>query len=77
MTRDELLSIEQVSDWLQVPVATLRTWRTRGAPGGSLPVIKVGKHLRYRARDVETWLASNTSDRTKPPPLRVSQRRTA
>ena len=51
---DPLLSPEDVSDWLQIPVGTLYQWRyRRRGPNG----IMVGRHLRYRRSDVESWLA--------------------
>jgi len=48
-----LLSIEELAAYLQVPVATVRTWRVRG---GGPPGYRVGKHVRYRREDVDTWL---------------------
>ena len=58
---DTLLSIEQVSDWLNVPVETLRSWRKRGT--GPLAV-KIGKSLRYRQQHVEAFLDAHTERRT-------------
>lgn len=53
MESDQLLTLKQVADLLQVPRQTLYGWRTRneGPPG-----LKVGRHVRYRLRDVEKWL---------------------
>lgn len=51
--RRPLASVEEVSAYLGVPVATLYAWRHRGlGPRAS----KVGRHLRYRWADVERWL---------------------
>jgi excisionase family DNA binding protein len=56
-----LLSIEEVAEYLDVPVATVRTWRAnKSGPRG----IRVGKHVRYRPSDVELWLDL----RSDPPP---------
>lgn len=74
---DQLLTIDQVADWLQIPVATLRDWRARGAPGTPLPAIRVGGHVRYRRADVDAWLDANTADRAAPRRLRATRRRTA
>lgn len=53
MTTAQLLTPAEVAQQLQVPVATLYGWRTRGkGPEG----IRVGKHLRYRQEDLDTWL---------------------
>ncbi len=50
---DRLLSIRDVAEWLQVPVQTLYRWRYLGE---GPPTLKMGKHLRYRAADIEAWL---------------------
>lgn len=50
---DNLLSPQQLADYLGIPVKTVYTWRTNNVgPEG----IKVGKHVRYRQSSVETWL---------------------
>lgn len=50
---EPLLTIEQVAEWLNVPVHTLRTWRKKGiGPVGLL----VGKSLRYERTSVEKFL---------------------
>lgn len=52
-----LLSPQQLADYLGVPLATVYRWRHESTgPRG----IKVGKHVRYRRRDVEAWLESKT-----------------
>jgi predicted DNA-binding transcriptional regulator AlpA len=54
-----LLKPQEVADILGVPVATLYGWRYRRiGPNG----LKVGRHLRYRAEDVERFI-SNSADR--------------
>ena len=52
---DSLLNVEDLPEYLGVPVATLYAWRHRrlGPPG-----FRVGKHLRYRRLDVEDWISS-------------------
>jgi excisionase family DNA binding protein len=51
--RTPLWTAEQVSEYLQVPVATLYQWKHKGTgPRAS----RVGRHLRYRSADVELWL---------------------
>lgn len=53
--REELWSVEQLAAYLKVPVATVYSWRSKGyGPVG----IRVGRYVRYRASDVEAWLAS-------------------
>ncbi len=48
-----LLAPAQVVEYLQVPVNTLYRWRTTG---DGPPAARVGKHLRYRQRDVDAWV---------------------
>lgn len=50
---DRLLTAQEVADFLGVPVATLYSWRHKHeGPRG----FRVGRHVRYRAADVEAWL---------------------
>lgn len=50
---DRLLSAQELADYLRVPVATLYAWRYRGE---GPPGFRIGKHLRYRWRDVKGWI---------------------
>lgn len=57
--RQPMASIEEVSEYLGVPVTTLYSWRSqRKGP----PAARVGRHLRYRWDDVDAWLAKQTKD---------------
>jgi excisionase family DNA binding protein len=48
-----LLSVQDLSAVLGVPESTLYGWRTQGkGPRG----IRVGRHLRYRPDDVQSWI---------------------
>ncbi|GAA0509284.1 helix-turn-helix domain-containing protein [Saccharopolyspora thermophila] len=50
-----LWGIQDVADYLGVPVNTLYQWRTRGyGPTGR----KIGKYLRFKPEDVERWFES-------------------
>ncbi len=51
-----LLDIDEVADYLGIPKNTLYKWRVDGKGPRA---IKVGKHLRFRRSDVETWLDQN------------------
>jgi hypothetical protein len=46
-----------VSQLLGVPEATLATWRCTGRV--KLPYFKIGGHVRYRASDIEAFIAAN------------------
>ncbi len=50
---DRLLTVEDLAEYLGVPVATIYAWRyhRQGPPG-----FRVGKYLRFRWSDVETWI---------------------
>lgn len=50
-----LWTVQDVSEYLRVPVQTLYSWRTQGS---GPPARRVGKYLRYRPADVERWLDS-------------------
>ncbi len=55
MSASRLVTIEELSDYLQVPVKTLYDWRHRGL---GPPGLRVGRHVRYRQADVDAWLES-------------------
>jgi hypothetical protein len=51
----ELWSIKDVSNYLQIPVATLYQWRHQGyGPPGK----RVGRYIRYDPDDVRNWFIS-------------------
>jgi excisionase family DNA binding protein len=51
---EPLLSIEALADYLDVPVTTIRDWRTDGKGPCAT---KVGGRLRFARSDVQAWLA--------------------
>ncbi len=50
---NQLLTPQELSAYLGIPVATLYAWRYHGHGPTSF---KVGKHLRYRRSDVALWI---------------------
>lgn len=57
--RPKLWTVEDVSDYLGVPVRTLYDWRCKGyGPQGK----KVGRYVRYQPAEVERWFDSLTDD---------------
>jgi hypothetical protein len=52
-TCERLWSVQDVSVFLGVPVATLHQWRYLGTGPGAF---RVGKHLRYDPDVVRRWL---------------------
>ncbi len=57
----KLWTVQDVSDYLGVPVKTLYRWRTTGQGPTAR---RVGKHLRYRPDDVEAWFDAITTDKS-------------
>lgn len=58
-TADRLMTVEEVSNYLQVPIRTLYRWRVEGeGPLG----IRIGKYVRYRRSDLDSWLADRFRD---------------
>lgn len=52
-TNDRLFTINEVAEYLGIPVATLYQWRYRGeGPDG----FRVGRHVRYRWSEIEAWI---------------------
>ncbi|MFJ8818232.1 MULTISPECIES: helix-turn-helix transcriptional regulator [Amycolatopsis] len=52
---ERLWTVDDVAEYLGVPVTTLYDWRTRNyGPKGK----RVGKYLRYKAADVIAWFES-------------------
>jgi excisionase family DNA binding protein len=63
MTNETLLTPDVVAKRLGVPLKTLYYWRTMGV---GPPAYRIGRHLRYRDVDVETWLAERRSPQARP-----------
>jgi excisionase family DNA binding protein len=61
----ELMTVQDVARYLGVPVGTLRNWRVTG---DGPPAARIGRHVRYRRADVESWVAERVR-------LDVAQRR--
>jgi excisionase family DNA binding protein len=54
---NHLLTAQECADYLSVPLRTLRENRERW----ELPAVRVGRALRFRMRDVETWLSQRAA----------------
>jgi excisionase family DNA binding protein len=55
---DRPLTTIELADYLQVPVATVYQWSSRGIGPRQ---IRVGRHLRFRMADVQAWLDARAS----------------
>ena len=49
LTRTELMTAREVADLLAVPISTVREW----GRNGTLPRVKLGRHVRYIRSHVE------------------------
>lgn len=59
-TNQTLLSEQEAANVLGVKPGTLSVWRSTGRY--ELPFIKVGRSVRYRASDLESWLSERTRE---------------
>lgn len=50
---EALWNIDDVAAFTGVPKSTLYNWRTRDL---GPPAFRLGKHLRFRPRDVRAWV---------------------
>lgn len=55
---EKLLSVEEVADFLGVPVNTLYQWRHKGTGPNAF---RVGRFLRYDPVDVREWLSEHAA----------------
>lgn len=58
MFGEKLLTRREAAEYLGVRPETLAVWYCTGRY--RLPVVKVGRAVRYRLGDLEAWLASRT-----------------
>lgn len=50
---DPLLSVDELAEYLGVPVRTVYDWRSTGhGPRG----IRIGRHLKFAVPDVVAWM---------------------
>ena len=50
----EVLTLKETSTYLRVPIATLRSWRSRGTGGPRS--FKLAGRVAYLRSDVENWI---------------------
>jgi excisionase family DNA binding protein len=57
---DPLLSIEELAEYLGVPVTTIYDWRVDGkGPCG----VRVGRHVKFTVSDVLAWIDEQRESR--------------
>ncbi|MCK2241008.1 MULTISPECIES: AlpA family transcriptional regulator [unclassified Crossiella] len=58
---DKLWSVEDLSEFLGIPVNTLYQWRAKGyGPTGR----RIGKYVRYHPEDVHAWVDNQPPEGT-------------
>lgn len=57
----QLLTEAQAADFLNISVRSLQSWRVRG---GGPAYLKLGRSVRYRYRELQTWLDANLAAST-------------
>lgn len=57
VTRRPLATAQEIADYLGVPLGTVYQWSSRG---GGPRLVKVGRHLRARWSDVDSYLDTQT-----------------
>lgn len=56
---ERLISVPELAEEFDVPVATIYQWQYRRTGPRS---IRVGRYLRFRRSDIEAWLDSRVTD---------------
>jgi excisionase family DNA binding protein len=69
---ERLFTVEEVAEWLGVPVGTIYAWRYRSTGPASY---KVGRHVRFRQVDIERWLEDQRTEPVQPSMLRQAGNR--
>ena len=59
LTPVQLLTLDELATYLQIPKKTIYGWRTTGRGPRAL---KVGGALRFRLADVDSWLDAQAED---------------
>lgn len=57
----DVMTIQELGEYLDVPVSTIYQWR---AQGKGPRAAKLGRHLRYRLKDVDHWLETLATEDT-------------
>jgi excisionase family DNA binding protein len=59
MASKRLLTTIEVANWLGIPVSTIYRWQYVGT---GPPAIRIGRHLRFDADDLEHWINDQRND---------------
>ncbi len=62
LVSNPLLTREEAAEYLNVRPQTLALWATTGRY--DLPMVRVGRRVRYRLSDLDRWIAKRTVSHT-------------
>ncbi len=62
MTTAGLMTRKEAAEYLGVATGTLANWQCSGLR--RLPFLKLGRHIRYRAHDLDAWIEASVQNRT-------------
>ncbi|NUM58137.1 MAG: helix-turn-helix domain-containing protein [Bdellovibrionaceae bacterium] len=54
---EQYLNIDQVAEFLQLP----KSWIYERTRNNTIPHYKMGKYLRFKKSDLDTWISKNSS----------------
>lgn len=60
-SRSSFLNTPEAAAYLGLQRTTLEAWRCRG---GGPKFVKLGRSVRYRSSDLDTWIESRTRSKT-------------
>ncbi|MBI2506219.1 MAG: helix-turn-helix domain-containing protein [Candidatus Latescibacteria bacterium] len=52
MVKERLMTMQEVAEYLQCSMSTMRRWVARG----KVPHYRMGKMIRFRRADLDSWL---------------------
>ena len=58
LDQDAIINTDQAAALLCTPKGTLIKWRSTGE--NKIPVIKIGRNVRYRVSELNKWLEANS-----------------
>ncbi len=68
MADEQLMSVKDVAQYLQVDMSTIYLWSQRG----QMPAMKVGRMWRYRRAEIDAWLNQRRSPSVEVMPQQAS-----
>jgi excisionase family DNA binding protein len=69
LSHERLLTAQEVSKWLNIPIRTVCLW----AECSELPGMKIGRHWRFSREEIRMWLEGRRGNAHLSPPSRSSK----